>query len=222
MLELILVFFNITLLAVSLSIDAFGVGLVYGLRRINIPFVAKSIICFFSILYALIAVLIGNSLLNIMPMYLSKILGPLILFIMGVYMIVQGFFRKEDEQEKEYNILESEKTLFKFIIKSIGITIHITKSPLSFDMDRSGQIDMFEAILLGLALSIDAIGVGIGSALAGFGTLLIPFAVGIFQMVFLYVGTYLGKRFGNNTSLSKRTIEALPGVLLIIFALIRL
>ena len=50
-------------------------------------------------------------------------------------------------------------------------------------------------MLLGLALSVDAIGVTLGVSLTGFYSVFIPFAAGIFQFAFLYAGTYLGEKF---------------------------
>ena len=84
--------------------------------------------------------------------------------------------------------------LLKIAIKSLGITIQVLRDPSNCDIDKSGIIDLKESLLLGLALSVDAIGVGIGSALSGYHSVFLPFTVGLFQLILLYVGTYLGKR----------------------------
>lgn len=214
-------FFSIATLAISLSLDALGVGLAYGLKQIRIPLISKLVICIFSIIYSGASLIAGSLLSNILPPYLSKLIGVSILSLMGIWMLVQAFIKREDAKpgsEASCN----EHTLFKIAIKSLGITIQVIKNPIEGDIDKSGSIDMGESLLLGLALSVDAIGVGIGSALAGFHSAVIPPAVGIFQLLFLYAGTFLGSRFSLTPRVNKKIISVLPGVLLIFLAIMRI
>lgn len=214
--------FSISLLATSLSLDALGVGVVYGLRKVKIPLHSKLIICFFSILYSGGALILGSSLSTLLPPYISKLIGILILIIMGIWIIVHALIRKEDSTTKTKANTPSNKTLFKIAIKSLGITIQVIKNPSEGDIDKSGTIDIAESFLLGLALSIDAIGVGIGSALAGFNSFFLPFTVGLFQLVFLYLGTFVGIKFAGIEKINQRAVAILPGILLICLAIIRI
>ena len=207
--------FSIIVLAISLSLDAFGVGIVYGVKQIKIPLPSKLIICFFSILYAGIALVIGKSLSGILSPILAKLVGITILGLMGVWIIIQAILK-----EKTSN--STDETLWQVAIKSLGITIQVIRNPMEFDVDKSGAIDTPESLLLGLALSVDAIGVGIGSALTGFYSPVIPFAIGLFQLVFLYIGTYLGDKVTLLNKINKTVLALLPGVLLIFLALIRI
>ncbi|MFZ5989949.1 MAG: sporulation membrane protein YtaF [Bacillota bacterium] len=213
---------SIILLAVSLSLDALGVGLTYGLRKIKVPLASKLIICLFSILYAAGALAVGKSLSSIISPYISKLIGVTILLAMGFWIILQAVIKKDVGDTLAYDYVNRERTLLKVVIKSLGITIKVIKNPGEGDIDKSGKIEISESILLGLALSVDAIGVALGSALAGFHSLLIPFAVGLFQLIFLYAGTCMGTRFSLMNKISKKTISFLPGILLIILALIRM
>lgn len=212
---------SIIIFAMSLSMDALGVGLVYGLRKINIPLISKLIICLFSIFYAGAALALGNSLSSVLPPYMSKIIGVGILVLMGTWIIVQSLL-KDTNTSDDAQTIDPNEPVFKVAIKSLGITIQVLKNPTEGDIDKSGAIDPIESLLLGLALSVDAIGIGIGSALAGFCSLFIPFAVGLFQLFFLYVGTYLGEKFSLEEKINKKVIAILPGVLLICLALIRI
>ena len=217
--------FSIIVLSISLSIDALGVGIVYGLRRIHIPLIPKFIICIFSILYSGAALILGKSLSHLLPIGSSKLIGMLILIIMGIWIILQAVLKKEQEDiitNTTYITEKSDITLFKIAIKSLGITVEIIRNPANGDIDKSGVIDIKESILLGLALSVDAIGVGIGSALAGFQSFLIPLAVGLFQMSFLYIGTFSGEKFALFSKVNKRILSILPGILLVCVALIRI
>jgi len=207
----------IILLAVALSIDALGIGVSYCLRGIQLPLGAKIIIAMLSVLFTFIAILLGKSIVYIFSPYIAKFIGIVILLFMGVWIILQGI--KKDEK-KETEILKDD-TIINIIIKSLGITIKVIRNPLSCDFDKSSKIDPFEAIYMGIALSIDSIGVGIGSAIAGVNSLIIPFAVGFFQLLFLYLGDFVGKKLLMFEKIDSRIWVVISGLLLIIIAIIR-
>jgi len=243
--------FTICILALSLSLDALGVGITYGLRKVRIPLLSKICICMFSILYSGAAIYFGKYISSIIPSSLSKKIGIFILLIMGCWIILQGLIKNkgenienEDIEKIKIDIKDEENTennlytgsnlnttnkthikndeLLKIAIKSLGITIQVLRNPTECDIDKSGIIDVKESILLGLALSVDAIGVGIGSALSGYHSALIPFIVGLFQLILLCVGTYLGKRITDMKKINDKVIAVVPGVLLIILAIVRI
>lgn len=213
--------FSIFLIAISLSLDAFGVGITYGIRKVRIPLVSKLVICIMSVLYSGLALIAGKAIYGILPPAASRITGAAILTSMGAFIILQAVLKK-GESTVEKSCAEEKKTLLEIAVKSLGITIQVIRNPDEGDIDRSGTIDIREALLLGLALSVDAIGVGIGSALAGIGSLLIPFAAGVFQMLLLYAGTRLGTRLGNSSRINKKLLSVMPGILLIAMAFIRI
>ena len=183
------------LLAISLSLDAFTVGLVYSIKKINIPITSKIIICFLSILYAGISLKIGKTISVFLPTLYSTIIGVLILFVMGLLIIINS-------------LLKSKNNVITQSIKS--------------DADKSGTIDIRESLLLGLTLSMDSIGVSIGSALAGFYSMLIPFTIGLFQITLLCLGIYFGRKFASSNKINPNLIAILPGILLIILAILRI
>ncbi len=211
---------SIILLALSLSLDAFSAGLVYGLRQIKISFSSKLLISLFSIIYTSAALLAGKSLSKIVPYSISKMLGASILILMGIWIILQTLLKNEPNRANSIKTV-STKTLMKIGIKSLGITIHIFRNPIEFDLDSSGAIDTTESILLGLGLSLDAIGVGIGSALLGFYSFLIPISVGLFQWFSLSFGFLLGNKCAMNFNFNQKWIGLVPGIILIFLALLR-
>ncbi|MCX7921162.1 MAG: sporulation membrane protein YtaF [Clostridia bacterium] len=213
---------SISILAISLSLDALGVGIAYGLRKISIPLVSKLVICFLSILYSGAALIAGKYISQMLNSDVSKFIGVFILIFMGVWIILQSLFKKEPTKTFSSVHGDKEKTLLKIAIKSLGITVQVIKNPADGDIDKSGVIDVSESLLLGLALSIDAIGVGIGSALAGFNSMAIPLAVGLFQLVFLYAGTFVGGKFSSLERVNKKFIALLPGILLIALGILRI
>lgn len=186
-------FAYIIILAVSLSLDALAVGISYGIRRIRIPLFPKIVICFFSMAYSGASLALGSTISRFLPHAISKYAGVGILGAMGIWVIIQALLNGHENK----------------------------KNPFEGDLDGSGVIDPAEALLLGFALSIDAIGVGIGSGMAGMRSLLIPAAVGVFQLVFLYSGSLIGGKFAVSTILGRKTLSLLPGLLLLSIALAR-
>jgi len=212
---------TVILLAVSLSVDALAVGTAYGLRNVRIPLISKIIICFFSILYSGGALMAGRSLASILPYGIAKASGIIILVVMGIWTIVRALFGKPEKASRS-RPETGNVTLANIVIKSLGITINVVKNPSQGDIDSSGVIDIPESLLLGFALSVDAIGAGIGSSLAGLFSLFVPFSIGAFQLLFLYAGTYIGNRVTLAERVNRKALALLPGIILLLLAFVRL
>ncbi len=212
---------SVILIAVSLSVDAFVAGIAYGIRKVRIPLVSKLVICFMSVFYSGFALIAGRAVYRILPEAVAGLAGTVILAAMGLVIILQAILKKENGASDKSTCVKKE-TLVQIAVKSLGITIQVIRNPHEGDIDRSGSIDLREALLLGLALSMDAIGVGVGSALAGIGSFWIPVASGIFQMLLLYMGTRIGSKLGDSTRLNKKVVSVIPGILLITLALVRI
>jgi putative sporulation protein YtaF len=201
--------FSIILLALAVSLDSFSVGFTYGLRKMRIPFKSIVIIACCSAMTLTIAMSIGHLLQRFLSPVFAEKMGGIILIILGVWVIYQ-FFRSE----KEKDILPHEKVIINLEIKSLGLVIHILKKPMSADFDKSGTITGVEAIMLGLALSLDAFGAGIGAVMLGFSPGYLALAVALLSSLLVFFGIKLGSYLSQITWLQK--FSFLPGVLLII------
>ncbi|MFC3884028.1 manganese efflux pump [Bacillus songklensis] len=95
--------------------------------------------------------------------------------------------------------------------------IEILEKPTKADIDQSGWISMKEAAVLGIALSLDAFGAGIGAAFLGYPLLLTPIMIAIMSGIFLYLGILAGAKFANLKWVSQ--LRFLPSCLLIIMGL---
>jgi putative sporulation protein YtaF len=142
-------------------------------------------------------------------------LGGVILLGIGIYSLWQVFLPEKENIEKE------PKNIVLFEIKSLGIVIHILKKPVIADMDKSGSITGWEAVLLGIALSLDAFGAGIGAALIDLSPLFTTLSIAIMSALFLWGGMASGLYFFSKTNWMKR-LSILPGVLLIIMGLLKM
>jgi putative sporulation protein YtaF len=209
--------FSLLLLAFALSLDSFSVGFTYGLRKMVLPLKSVLIIATCSAISLMIAVSIGHGLANILSPSITASLGGFILIALGAWVLYQ-FFRPEKEKDAE--LLEHEKLIINFEIRSLGIAINILRKPMSADFDRSGTITGIEAFMLGFALSIDAFGAGIGAAMLGFSPIYLAVSVAVMSSVFLLLGIKSGAFFHKFNVVQKLTF--VPGILLIIIGIMKL
>lgn len=92
----------------------------------------------------------------------------------------------------------------------------------TYDFNKSKNIDIWEAAILGIALSADSISAGIAAVTMGLGNILIPFCVGGMQVAFLYIGDYLLEKVGFIKRMNQKLCGVLSGGLLLVIALIRI
>lgn len=208
---------NVILLAVSLSIDAFGIGISYSIRKVEIPFTSKIIISVISIIMTGISFIIGSTILLFVNENVAKFTGCFMLIILGAWTIVQGL-KSEKESKKEVN---ENKTL-SFFIKPLKLTVQIIKGPTAFDMDNSKHIDIFESVYLGISLSIDSLVVGISYAVVGGSSYLIPLYVGLAQFIFLSFGEVLGSKISSIKSVDSKIFVVISGSILILLSVVRI
>ena len=207
---------DIILIAISLSIDALGVGFVYGIRRIFLPCTPKIIISSISALITLFALMIGSQLSRILPTSIAKIIGVIILLAMGVYLIAQS--RKKNI--KPDKIIKPKKTLpYKIIIRFLRLTI--IYEPQSADINNSKKIEFTEAICIGITLSLDSLINGIGFSILGFNNLFLPLITAFCQYLFLTIGSFCGKKIVIKKPDTSKFITV-SGIILVFIALTRL
>ncbi|MGG3469705.1 sporulation membrane protein YtaF [Neobacillus pocheonensis] len=207
--------FSLLILAFALSLDSFSVGFTYGLRKMVMPLKSILIIATCSFASLLLAITIGHGLARVLSPSITAGLGGVILIALGAGVLYQ-YFRPEKEKE----ILEHEKTIVNFEIRSLGLAINILKKPMSADFDQSGTITGIEAFMLGFALSLDSFGAGIGAAMLGFSPFILAFTVAIMSSLFVLLGIKSGTFFHKFDWIQKFTF--LPGILLIIIGIWKL
>lgn len=110
-------------------------------------------------------------------------------------------------------------TLMRIRIRGLGIVVQVLREPGRADMDRSGAIDAGEALVLGVALGLDALAAGFGASLIGF-HLSIVGVVAAAQLFLTWLGLRLGRNYGARW-LGERGFYV-PGVILILIGLLQL
>lgn len=219
----------LTLLAFAVSLDSFGVGITYGLRQVKIPLLSIVIISALSGVVIGISMQVGVLLAHFVSPAIASVVGAIILIVMGMWSLIQILVQKEKDQvlepvkakkiEKSPQ-LPMERQVFSLEIRKFGLVIQILRTPSSADVDKSGSISGYEAMWLGIALSLDAFGAGLGAALLGFSPLSTSLVIALFSGTFLVMGMNAGFRFA--TKSWTRHMTALPALMLIVMGIMKL
>ena len=128
---------------------------------------------------------------------------------------------KEGEKNKKVISENTKKDkTWLWNIKSLGITVKITRAPEVLDKN-SNKMSVKESIYMGVALSIDSFGAGISSAVSGMNNLFVPIMVGVCQFVFLSFGIICGQKLTSFKRIDSDIFMVLSGALLIILAFVR-
>jgi putative sporulation protein YtaF len=201
------------MLGMAVSFDGFGVGFAYGLRRLHIPVMSLLIICFSSALSVFASMKAGALVGKMLSPQVGSVLGGVMLMGVGFLIIRQSlsesFFpeklgRAEDVGEE----------------KGLSYLSCMLREPARADFDRSGTITGKEAVVLGVALAMDAFGAGFGAAMMGFPALVTSIAVGLIKLILLSAGLFLGRRYAQNVSGEKAAVFA--GLVLMVLGIAHL
>ncbi|HLS65384.1 MAG TPA: sporulation membrane protein YtaF [Pseudogracilibacillus sp.] len=181
-------YIHLFFIVIAVSLDGFGVGITYGMRNIRLHVMALFIIMLCSGCLITISMLFGQSIKAFISPATTNILGSMILIGIGLFILFSNYKakKKHDGEEK----LMRKQTPFHHIKK-------VLEQPQYADQDRSGTINSSEAILLGIALALDAFGAGVGAALLGYPLLLTVILISSMSGLLLYTGMLVGTILAN-------------------------
>lgn len=222
---------SLVVFAFALSLDGFGVGVAYGMRRIKIPISSLLVVSITSATVIGISMVGGHLLSQIISVALAQKVGAIILVILGVWILIQtwlypshGDLNGNAEDDEKFNnegrVKIQEEQVMKITIKPLGLVIQILRQPAKADFDQSGTISSKEALFLGIALAMDALGAGFGAAMAGYKPLLTPVAVGLAKFFLLSSGIYIGRNYAAAWLGSRAAM--FPGWVLIILGVMQI
>lgn len=198
--------------ALALSLDGFGMGLSYGLRKIKIRLLPLIIICFSSAIAIIISMIFGKVLSSFLSNRLATVLGALILIMVGLWIILQNHFLQMMDSHR-YRSEELQGSHLKKML-------NILQEPVRADLNRSGEIDLKEAVWLGAALAMDALGAGLGAAMSGYSQVWTPLVVAVVEFMMINLGFFMGEKLCIK-GLKKR-VSLLPGGIIIVLGLTKL
>ncbi|GMA62850.1 sporulation membrane protein YtaF [Alicyclobacillus fastidiosus] len=181
------------------NLDNGGVGVAYGVRRVRIPWLPNLVIAIISFAGTLIAGLFGNVITHWVPSFIDNLVGAIVIICVGVGVLLQPFFARKPHPQSRSKI------------------VRIIRSPEEADFNKNNHISFTESIILGIALSMNALAGGFDAGITKLSILYTSFFVGIFSFLLLWVGTLIGKKFAANRLGDHATIVA--GVLLILIGI---
>lgn len=190
----------------SSSIDNLGVGLSYGIRKIHVSFGKNLLIAIICFVMSMGGITFGVWLSTILPGMLPVIFGALLLFIIGIRIILLAKPRK-NEPSKEALQPKNGQSIFK--------------NPEEADFNKSDEIGWGESILLGIALSANALTNGVGAGLLGFSPVVISLTAAIGSFITVWAGVKLGSKVAD-VQVSSFTIgqfgTVISGLLMLLLA----
>lgn len=237
-------FLSLAILALAVSLDGFGVGVMYGLRKIRIPLVSIAIISGCSGLVIFTSMQIGAFAAKFLSPAVAKSTGAVILIGIGLWAIVQMWRQRPDNGSADVSdtgpggtvpgqsAAASDvrtglsaptggiRTVLRIEMKRLGLVIEILRTPSLADVDRSGYISSSEAVLLGAALSLDAFGAGIGAAFIGYAPLVTAAVIAVSSGLFIATGLRVGLTYADTRWLQR--LAVLPGCILIAMGIMKL
>lgn len=175
----------VLLFLISSSLDNFIVGLGYGIKKIRINLLNNILIALISGAGTFISMLCGKFFLRYIPLRFSSYIGSALLILLSLYFIFD-FFRLK-YREKHFKRKKSNNT-----IQKIDLYDEILMHPELIDKDNSSTIDSKEALILGVALSLNNIGLGIGVSIIGLNIYLLSTLSIFFSLFFIQAGFYIG------------------------------
>ena len=201
------------LLVTALSVDAFVASAAYGTSKIKIPFWSVTTINVVCTILLGISLYFGSIVRDLMPGNLVGLIGIIILLILGVYQLFQGLAKNLIERY----LVEYKKVKFKLFDFRFVLEIYIDETKADFDKSR--RLNTKEAFALAVALSMDGLAAGFGSALGSINYSQILLWSLVFHMIAVWGGVWVGERLAQKVNIN---ISWISGAILIGLALVRL
>lgn len=186
----IIMAFTIFILALTLSVDDFSVGVAYGLYKIRITFKSLMIIVLGSATSTYGAMLIGRYIFTSMPAYITQWLSAIILATIGCKILYNA--RKERNDKSKF--LKS-KPFFKREPRKMGF---------------------WETYVVGFGLGIDDFAQAVGLSLAGFPVVITVLLLEAAEVIAILSGNYLA--FKGLSKKVNGKLSIIPGIVLIMVA----
>jgi len=166
------------------SVDNYAVAITYGLRRVRIPLTSNLLIAGVAFLFSAAGMSFGLFLKEVLPDLLPTVLGAAILGILGLRVVLLAWPRNRRTAEKPKEKGETK------VWTSLEDVFH---SPDSVDRDGNRVIGWGEAMLLGVALSANALTNGVSAGLFGLPVLLLSALTALGSFVSVWLGALTGE-----------------------------
>lgn len=181
------------LFSISANIDAFVVGLSYGIKKQRIPWLTNLLISLITFIGTLFSLWIGLRAATFIPPTASRVAGSTLLILLGLYYCFKYLLEWLHRKDKESDSISAQ-----------------SESVLT------GK----EAALLGLTLTVNNAGMGIGASFAGINFLMTSFLTLFICGFFLITGNRIGRRWAP-ASLARQA-DLISGIIIVVLGIYEL
>ncbi|WDL97983.1 sporulation membrane protein YtaF [Alicyclobacillus sp. ALC3] len=190
---------SIIAIGIASNLDNAGVGIAYGVRRIRIPWPQNLVIAVISFVATLAAGLFGNAVTTWLSPLVANLIGTVVIVCVGVWVLMQPFIAHRAPKPKQ---------------KNSSFITDILRNPEAADRNNNQAIGFGEAMILGVALAMNALAGGFDAGITKLDVLWTSVSVGVFSFALLGLAAFSGRRYAAETLGEKATIAA--GILLIL------
>jgi putative sporulation protein YtaF len=188
---------TILLLSISSNLDTLGVGMAYGSRKYRLPVLSNLICALIPCIGTYLMMTLGSAVRHFISAPFANILGAGIIMLAGVVLIIQHYRRQHPATQiasgapSRTGNAPGAPSLFSSL-KDLGT---ILDDPFKADYDYSGSIELQEAMVLALALTLNNLSCGFAAGLIGLSSFLMVGTSFIVSLLFFYAGIKVGLLF---------------------------
>lgn len=168
--------------ALSSSLDNLGVGITYGIRKINISAFSNTLISAICFIFSYLGIIFGKWVSTIIPGRFPVFVSAIFLFAIGFRVIWFSLPHKQ-KIEKEQAKMKGFASIFE--------------NPECVDFDNSKDIEILEALVLGVALSANALSNGLSAGLLGYTPFVLSFSTAVGSFLAMWFGVNIGQKFAD-------------------------
>ncbi|MCM3270218.1 sporulation membrane protein YtaF [Paenibacillus elgii] len=169
--------------AVSSSLDNLGAGISYGIRRIRVGVLSNLIIAMICFTFSESGILFGQWLSEVLPGILPVLISAFIMMVIGLRIVLLAIPRKQSTPPEEKED-QSDASSLKDLLQH----------PEKADKDKSGSIGVGESVVLGIALSANAVTNGLSAGLMGLSPLAISLTAAQGSFITIWIGVVIGRK----------------------------
>lgn len=216
-------------LCFSSNVDNFAVAVAYGVKKLRIGVLSNCLIALVSALGTLLSLSVGAVIQRYLPDPAANAVGSGILIAIGALGIWDTL-----EREKKRNLAKLRENRRSMVAAGMQSTVYLTQNdvrsddqlainalsyesflenPEIADVDRSGSIDVKEAIALAFGLTINNLGTGVGAGISGLNIAFTTILTFVFSILGVTSGYILGDRF--TTKMTGVSAGVLSGLMII-------
>lgn len=188
-----------TMIAIGIAsnLDNAGVGIAYGVRRIRFSTLANSLIAVISGVATWVAGVLGRFVTHYTNPSVATWIGAFVIIAVGIWVMTEPWRSRRKTTESQ----------------SGNMMTRILRDPVEADFDKSQSISIPEALVLGVALALNALAGGFDAGVIKIEIIYTAISVALFSFILLGASGYIGRRYAAKALGNKATYIA--GLLLI-------